>query len=303
MIHGLIVLYKPRNLTSHDVVDKIRALFKIKKVGHFGTLDPLAEGVLLIGVGKATKFFDFYIKKKKLYSGIIKFGFATTTYDREGEPTSEKKEINIKNIDIDSILSGFTGKIAQTPPIYSAKKIKGKPLYKYAREQIEVEIKPVNVEIYSLQGEVLDKETLRFETLTSSGTYIRSLAHDIGQKVGVGAYLEDLKRLKIGEFDVRDAITFEELSEEVESGNLSKVVTPIEGLLPEFPKIIVNQGGRRDVLNGMSLEVKYIIKILSTEKTEKSEYYRLFDEEGKLLAISRKDDKLKRFNPFIVFPD
>lgn len=300
MIHGLIVLDKPKNITSHDVVDRIRAILKIKKVGHFGTLDPLAEGLLLIGVGKATKFFDFYIKKRKLYSGIIKFGYATATYDTEGEPTSEKKEIDLNKIDIESLLSGFTGKISQMPPIYSAKKVKGKPLYKYAREQKEVEIKPVNVEIFSLQGEIQSKDMLRFETLTSSGTYIRSLAHDIGQKVGVGAHLDDLKRVRIGEFDIRDAVTLEKLSEEVTSGNLSRVVIPIEGLLPEFPKIIVNQGGRKAILNGMPLEVKYIIKILSFEK---SENYRLFDEEGKLLAISKKDEKLLRFNPFIVFPD
>jgi tRNA pseudouridine55 synthase len=300
LIHGLIILNKPKNITSHDAVDKVRAIFRIKKVGHFGTLDPLAEGLLLIALGKATKFFDFYIKKRKLYSGIINFGYATSTYDSEGEPISEKKEVDLRKIDIETLLAGFTGKISQTPPIYSAKKVKGKPLYKYAREQKDVEIKPVNIEIFSLQGKTLAKDTLWFETLTSSGTYIRSLAHDIGQKVGGGAYLGDLKRLKIGEFDIRDSVTLEKLDEEVKSGNIAKVVSPIETLLPEFTKIIVSQGGRKAVLNGIPLEVKDIIKILSAEK---SDYFRLFDEEGKLLTISKKDDKTMRFNPFIVFPD
>ncbi|MCK5056158.1 MAG: tRNA pseudouridine(55) synthase TruB, partial [Candidatus Aminicenantes bacterium] len=300
MIQGLIVLNKPGNITSHDAVDKIRTIFNMKKVGHFGTLDPLAEGILLIALGKATKFFDFYVKKRKLYSGVIKFGYSTATYDSEGAPVSEKKEIDLRKTDIKEILSGFTGKIAQVPPIYSAKKVKGKPLYKYARENIEVKIKPVNIEIFSLQGKVLGKDTLWFEALTSSGTYIRSLAHDIGQKTGVGAFLESLKRVKIGEFDIRDSVTLDRLTEEVKSGNITKVVTPIESLLPEFPKIIVNQGGRKAVLNGMPLEVKDIIKVLSTEK---SEYFRLFDEEGKLLSISRKDAKLMRFNSFIVFSD
>lgn len=300
MIQGLIVLNKPGDITSHDAVEKIRILFNIKKVGHFGTLDPLAEGLLLIALGKATKFFDFYIKKKKLYAGVIKFGYATSTYDSEGEPVSEKKEIDLRKVDINAILSGFTGKISQLPPIYSAKKVKGKPLYKYAREQKEVKIQPVNIEIFSLQGKVLGKDTLGFETLTSSGTYIRSLAHDIGQKTGAGAFLESLKRLKIGEFDIRDSVTLDQLSEEVKAGNIAKVVIPIESLLPEFPKIIVNQGGRKAVLNGMPLEVKDIIKVLSAEK---SEYFRLFAEEGKLLSISRKDPKLMRFIPHIVFPD
>lgn len=300
MIHGLIVLNKPRHITSHDVVDKIRAIFKIKKVGHFGTLDPLAEGLLLVGLGKAAKFFYFYIKKEKRYSGIIKFGYATSTYDGEGVPISEKKEIDLNRLDIPALLAGFTGKISQLPPIYSAKKIKGKPLYRYAREQIKVDIKPVEVEIFSLQGKIIARDSLWFEAATSSGTYIRSLAHDIGKIVGVGAYLKDLKRLKIGEFSIDDAVTLEKLEEEVKSGNIADVVIPIEALLPEFPKIIVNQGGRKAVLNGMLLEIKDIMKILSTEK---SEHFRLFDDEGKLLAIAKKDDKTMRFVPFIVFPD
>ncbi|MCI0471139.1 MAG: tRNA pseudouridine(55) synthase TruB, partial [Candidatus Aminicenantes bacterium] len=190
--------------------------------------------------------------------------------------------------------------ISQLPPIYSAKKIKGKPLYRYAREQIKVDIKPVEVEIFSLQGKIIARDSLWFEAATSSGTYIRSLAHDIGKIVGVGAYLKDLKRLKIGEFSIDDAVTLEKLEEEVKSGNIADVVIPIEALLPEFPKIIVNQGGRKAVLNGMLLEIKDIMKILSTEK---SEHFRLFDDEGKLLAIAKKDDKTMRFVPFIVFPD
>jgi len=302
MIHGLIVVNKPPGITSHTVVDKVRKLFKIKKVGHFGTLDPLAEGLILIGMGNATKFFDFYIKKKKLYMGKITFGFATTTYDTEGEPTSEKKAVDLKKIDIDALLAGFKGKQLQVPPIYSAKKFKGKPLYKYARENkaVEIELKPVAIEIFSLECKVMDEKTLWFRTETSSGTYIRSLAHDMGQKVGVGAYLEELKREGVGEFGLHEAYTLEELARHVEAGEISKVVTPIEALLPEFPKIIVNQGGRKAVLNGMPLIPGDILRILSAES---SDNFRLFDDEGKLLAIAGKDKKLMRFKPYIVFPN
>lgn len=300
MIHGLIVINKPQNITSHDVVDKVRKLFRIKKVGHFGTLDPMAEGILLIGMGKATKFFNFYMQKKKLYAGKIKFGFATTTYDCEGTPVSEKTAVDLTGIDITALMSGFTGKISQTPPIYSAKKVSGKPLYKYARARQEVEIKPVQVEIFSLTGKVLDKETLAFEAETSSGTYIRSLAHDMGQRLGVGAYLDQLTRVRIGEFGLQNAVTLEQMSQEVQAGNISAVVTPIEALLPEFPKIILNQGGRKAVLNGVAPGVKEILKMMSMERREN---YRLFDEEGKLLAIAKKDDKSMRFRPYIVFPD
>lgn len=298
MIHGLVLVNKPKNITSHDVVDQIRRIFKVKKVGHFGTLDPLAEGLLLIGMGNATKFFNFYIKKQKEYSGKIKFGFSTTTYDSEGEPTSGKKSIDLTQVDLPSILARFRGKQMQVPPIYSAKKFKGKPLYKYARKNQEVEIKPVEIEIFRLAAEVIDSETLSFETVTSSGTYIRTLAHDIGQAVGVGAYLEELRRDGVGEFHLKNAFTLEEVEGYVKSGEISKVVTPIEALLPEFPKIIVSPGGRMGILNGMPLLPRDILKVMTTENTDN---FRLFDDEGKLLAIARKDDHLMRFKPYIVF--
>jgi len=300
MIHGLALVNKPKNITSHTVVEKIRKLFKVKKTGHFGTLDPLAEGLLLIGMGNATKFFNFYIEKKKLYSGCIKFGYATTTYDAEGDPLSGKKEVNLEQIDLPALLSRFTGKQLQTPPIYSAKKFKGKPLYKYARQKKEVEVKPVGIEIFFLKGKVVDKETLWFEALTSSGAYIRSLAHDMGEIVGVGAYLDELKRVGVGEFHLKDAFTLEELARYVETSEISRVVTPIEVLLPEFPKIIVTQGGRKGVLNGMPLLPEDILKIMATGNTEN---FRIFDDEGKLLAIAHKDEKRMRFKPYIVFPN
>lgn len=300
MISGLLVVNKASNMTSHAVVEKIRTLYRIPKVGHFGTLDPMAEGILLVGIGKATKFFDFYIQKKKLYSGTIKFGCPTSTYDREGTPLSEIHDIDLNGIDLDSLLSEFTGEIQQIPPAYSAKKHKGKPLYKYAREKKPVDIKPVMVTVYSLKGKILNPDTLWFEAQTSAGTYIRSLAHDMGQKLGVGAYLDTLKRLSIGEFDLTAAVSSEQLSNRIHITDFSKLVIPIESLLPEFPKVIVTETGKRGVINGVPLVPKEIIKIFpSINKT----YFRIFDEEGKLLAIARKDDKIRQFNPFIVFPD
>jgi len=306
MIHGLIRVYKSPNITSHQVVDRVRKLFKVKKVGHFGTLDPAAEGLLLVGMGNATKFFDFYIKKRKLYSGYITFGFATTTYDIEGKPLSEKKDIDLDTLDIEELLSAFRGKQMQYPPIYSAKKFKGRPLYKYARENKaqDVEIKPMEVEIFSLQAKVVDKETLWFKAETSSGTYIRSLAHDLGQKVGAGAYLKKLIREGVGEFDMHDAFTLEQLTLHAQKGEIAKVVTPIEVLLPEFPKIVVAPGGRNAILNGQSLVPEDVARIISPKTQSKtSENFRLFDDEGKLLAIARKEPKLMRFKPFIVFPN
>jgi len=300
MISGLIAINKPKNISSHSIVENIRKLFNTKKVGHFGTLDPMAEGLLLVGIGKATRFFDFYMKKKKLYSGIIKFGFSTSTYDMEGIPTSKKKEIDLTKIDVNSFLLNFTGEILQVPPIYSAKKYKGKPSYKYARENKKIELKPVKVNVYSLKGEIVNKNRLYFEALTSSGTYVRSIAHDLGQKIGVGAYLEELKRERIGEFELDKSVSIEELVKSNNFMNITDFVIPIEKLLPEFSKIIVNQMGRSAVLNGMPLLAKDVIKIFPSESDI---YFRLFDEHGKLLSISQKEENKTRFKSKIVFPD
>ncbi len=285
-------------MTSHAMVDMVRHLFKIKKVGHFGTLDPLAEGLLLLGMGNATKFFDFYIKKRKVYSGSISFGYSTTTYDTEGEPTSEEQAIDLNSINIEALLATFRGKQLQTPPIYSAKKFKGKPLYKYARQNQEVEVKPVTIEIFSLTGHIIDEKTLGFRAETSSGTYIRSLAYDMGQKLGVGAHLQKLKRESVGEFHLDAAFTPVQLAQRLEAEGISSVVTPIEALLPEFPKIIVNPSGKKAILNGMHLMPRDVTKIMPGQSND---YFRLFDDEGKLLAIAQKDAVLMRFKPTLVF--
>lgn len=299
MIHGLILVNKPVNVTSHTIVDRIRKLFRVKKAGHFGTLDPLAEGLLLIGVGHATKFFDLYIKKRKLYSGTIRFGTATTTYDTEGDAVGEEREINLEQVDIEALMDRFRGKQMQTPPIYSAKKFKGKPMYKYARQNKEVVLKPVPVEIYFLKGKVLDPRTLWFQAETSAGTYIRSLAHDMGQKTGSGAHLASLKRESVGEFHLDNSYTPEQLAQYAAEDNPAAVVTPIEALLPEFPKIIVGPAGRKAVMNGMFLLPRDVVKVMTTDNEET---FRLFDDQGKLLAIAKKDPKLMRFKPYIVFP-
>jgi len=300
MIHGLILVYKPTNITSHQAVDKIRDLLKIKKVGHFGTLDPLAEGLLLIGLGHATKFFDFYIKKAKLYSGKIFFGYSTTTYDAEGEPTSPLHPIDLNSIDIDALLKSFTGILMQIPPIYSAKKFKGKPMYRYAREDKNLEnvLKPVKVDVHWIKGKVVAPDTLWFQTETSSGTYVRSLAHDMGAKLGVGAYLKELKREGIGEFLIENAHSLDELASLAKAGTIETVITPIELLLPEFTKIIVTPGGRNEIINGKLVLPGDIVKIIPAQNNE---LFRLFDDEGKLLAIAKKDPRIMGFKPYIVF--
>ena len=299
MINGIVLIRKERGLTSHDVVKRVKNLLGVKKAGHFGTLDPLAEGLLLVGVGNATKFFDFFVGREKTYFGIIKFGYSTTTYDNEGDQVGEKKDVDLSKIDLGELLSKFRGRILQYPPKYSAKKYKGIPLYKYARKDIDVEIEPVEVEVISLETNIIAKDMLGFRTVTSSGTYLRSLAHDIGAAAGTGAFLQELTRETVGEFELKDAVTLREL--ELQSGKgakLQKGMIPIEMLLPEFPRIVISQNGSELVRNGAMLSLNDILEVSSGDN---SENYRIFDYDGNFLAIAKKDSVIHGFKPYMVF--
>lgn len=299
MINGVILIRKERGFTSHDVVKRVKRFLGVKKAGHFGTLDPLAEGLLIVGVGNATKFFDFFVGRDKTYSGVIKFGYSTTTYDSEGDQVGELKDIDLSKIDLEELLSKFRGRILQYPPKYSAKKYKGIPLYKYARKDLDVKIEPVEVEIISLETDIIDKDMLGFRTVTSSGTYLRSLAHDIGTAAGTGAFLQELTRETVGEFELKDAITLGELELQSEKGaKLQKGMIPIEMLLSEFPRIVVSQNGSELVSNGAMLSLNDILEVSSGDN---SENYRIFDYDGNLLAIAKKDSIIHGFKPYIVF--
>jgi tRNA pseudouridine55 synthase len=297
MLSGLLIVNKPINKTSHDIVAEIRKCLKIKKVGHFGTLDPFAEGLLLIAVGKATKFFDFYLNKKKKYSGIIKFGYSTTTYDSEGERSSEIKEADLYSIDLESIVSGFIGKQMQLPPLYSAKKYKGKPMYKYARADKEVVRKPSEIEIYSFDYKIIDKESMEFEITVSSGTYIRSIAFDFGEKTGFGAYLAKLIREVVGEFNIENAISYG-LLRSCKQDEIEKNIILLNKLLPELSKIIVNGRAETGVLNGREVSG---VDIMEIELSDNENIYKILNKDGKLLALSKKDILLSVYRPFLVF--
>jgi tRNA pseudouridine55 synthase len=299
MIHGLVAINKEKGISSHDAVARARRLFRTKKAGHFGTLDPNATGLLLIALGQATRFFDFYVKQDKLYSGLIRFGYATRTYDAEGAPAGAKQPIDLATLDLESLLAGFRGRQLQMPPAFSAKKFKGKPLYTYARRQEAVSIAAVEISIHELSGRVVDAETLEFSALTSSGTYIRSLAHDLGQKAGCGAFLLELKRERIGSFTLDQAKTLDDVAALAAEGRELETVIPIEKLLEEYPKMIVNQAGRRCITNGMALKAADVVKILPAASND---FFRIFDDEGKLLAIAEKEPHAMSFKPYLVIP-
>jgi tRNA pseudouridine55 synthase len=299
MIHGLIAIDKQKGISSHDVVARLRRLFHTRKAGHFGTLDPTATGLLLVAMGQATRFFDFYVKQDKLYTGLIRFGQATRTYDSEGEPLGPRRDVDLFRVDVEALLGKFRGRQLQAPPAFSAKKFMGKPLYTYARRQQPVSVPPVEVSIHELTGRAVDRETLEFNALTSSGTYIRSLAHDLGQEEGSGAFLLELKRERIGSFRLEQAYTLAQVEALAAEGKALDAVIPIERLLEEFPKMIVNQAGRRCISNGMSLKAADVLKIFPAASTD---YFRIFDDEGKLLAIVQKEPHMMSFKPYLVIP-
>jgi tRNA pseudouridine55 synthase len=300
MIHGLIAIDKEKGISSHDAVVSVRRLLRTKKAGHFGTLDPNATGLLLVALGQATRFFDFYVKQDKLYSGLIRFGCATTTYDSEGQPLGEKKPCDLGKIDLEELLCEFRGTMLQFPPAFSAKKFKGRPLYTYARRRQPVSVAPVEISIHELTGRAIDGETLEFRALTSSGTYIRSLAHDLGQKVGCGAFLLELKRERIGSFRLEQAVTLERLATLAAAEGALQAVIPIEKLLEEYPKMIVNPAGRRCICNGMALKASDVLKVFPTTLTD---FFRIFDDEGKFLAIVEKEPHAMSFKPYLVIPE
>ncbi len=210
---GVILIDKDKDWTSFDVCAKLRGLLKIKKVGHAGTLDPLATGLLIICVGKATKTMTDYQALEKSYKAIIKLGATTKTDDSEADEENIKLTDEIKDDEINNVISSFIGDIDQVPPMYSAKKVKGQRLYKLARKGGSIELEPSQVAIYDIIINSISNPIIDATVNCSKGTYIRSLARDIGAKLGVGGYLKDLRRIAIGEYLAEQALTITELQE------------------------------------------------------------------------------------------
>ncbi|PYV11644.1 MAG: tRNA pseudouridine(55) synthase TruB [Acidobacteria bacterium] len=259
-ISGVLVMDKAAGITSHDVVAGVRRLLRIRQVGHFGTLDPFATGVLPISVGKATRFAQFYLKSRKAYEGKICFGFSTDTYDATGTPTSERVPASLDRATLETIFRSFTGRLMQTPPLFSAKRVAGKRAYELARQHKPFQLAPVEVEIYALELLELAGDQVRFAVECSGGTYVRSLAHDIGQKVGGGAYLGGLRRTAVAEFKEGRAISLDELAKAVLENRLMDCVVPLEALLPDCPELVVRGREEKSIRHGHRFELAQAIR-------------------------------------------
>ncbi|MFZ1008934.1 MAG: tRNA pseudouridine(55) synthase TruB [Candidatus Sulfotelmatobacter sp.] len=210
-MNGVIIVDKPAGWTSHDVVNRMRRVLGQRSVGHLGTLDPLATGVLPLVTGSLTRLAQFYTTSEKNYEGVIRFGFATDTYDADGEAMGEPHPVTLTLDQLQELSAGFLGLIEQMPPPFSAKKIHGVPAYKLARKQKEVVLKPVQVEVKEFVITSIDADRAHFRARVASGTYMRSIAHEMGQRLGCGAHLESLRRTAVAEFEIAQAHTIEEI--------------------------------------------------------------------------------------------
>jgi tRNA pseudouridine55 synthase len=208
---GILLVDKKPGITSHDVVEKVRRRIGVKKAGHTGPLDPLATGLLILCIGKATRLQAYLMGMEKTYEGTIQFGWATDSYDAAGQPAGDAKEADIEHVDFEPLLAKFRGEIEQMPPAFSAKKIEGVRAYELARKGQEVKLSPKRVTVYEFEITGVRGSTAQFRVRSSAGTYVRSLAHDLGAAAGIPAHLKDLRRTTIGNFTVGDAIAFEAL--------------------------------------------------------------------------------------------
>jgi tRNA pseudouridine55 synthase len=261
-MEGILPLFKPAGMTSHDCVFKLRKLLRTKKVGHTGTLDPDVTGVLPICVGKATKIAEYITDAGKAYEGEVTLGFTTTTEDASGEKVEEKPvDRTITRKEIEQVLQSLTGEIEQTPPMYSAVKVNGKKLYEYARQGIEVERPTRKVIIYAI--ELLDNResfegeqvSFKFRVSCSKGTYIRTLAVTIGEKLGYPAHMSSLVRIQSADFTIEDCYTFEQLEEMAAEGKLADALQPLEAGISYLPKYRINDKVAEKVKNGALLQI------------------------------------------------
>lgn len=239
-VDGVITIDKPQGLSSHDVVNKLRRIAGTKKVGHLGTLDPMATGVLPMIVGRATRLAQFFTRNEKVYDATIHFGFATDSYDADGSPISEPCPVDFKVDQLEAWLEAFRGAFQQTPPPISAKKIGGKKAYELARANIVVELKPVSITVFELTLLGFDGVDASVRIHCTAGTYIRSIAHDVGQLAGCGAHLSALRRTASGDFTIECARTLEELAALADQGRLDEALVPATKLLPDFPAEMVD---------------------------------------------------------------
>ncbi len=293
-MNGIINIYKELGYTSHDVVAKARGILKMKRIGHTGTLDPQAEGVLPICVGVATKASDLLTNKDKRYVATVALGVTTTTEDATGE-ILEERPVNVTKEQIQKVVDSFIGKYMQTPPMYSALKVNGKKLYELAREGVVVERKSREIKIYECNiTEWLSASEFVIDVKCSKGTYIRTLCKDIGDALGTGAHMKALLRTQVGEFNLSNSITLSELEKLKEEDNLSSCLIKTDKLFQDLPALHVKSNANKYLYNGNQLKESQIIEKVDIELHER---VRIYDFEKLFIGIY----KIKQIESNIYF--
>ena len=308
---GVLIIDKPAGMTSHDVVARVRRIIGERRVGHTGTLDPFATGVLVILVGRATRLAQFLSGAEKEYDALVRLGFATDTGDITGTPIQSTHEnVTIQpriwpDADVESALQSLRGEIEQVPPMYSAKKQGGKKLYEFARRGHEVERKAIRVTIHSLEvdgripkwKENDDGTTdIRLRVTCSAGTYVRTLAEDFGRQLGVGAHLAELRRTKAGDFSIENALSLEQLEKSVIEKSLANVLLTPDSALSRLPFVSLSREDVRRTQQGIALKLPSSLNGVSAT----TDNIRMRDETGKLIAVGSYDSENQQIRPRVV---
>jgi tRNA pseudouridine55 synthase len=309
---GALVINKPKGKTSHDIVDAVRHLAGFRQIGHLGTLDPLATGVLVLLLGKATRLVRFYAGRRKRYTAAFRFGFATNTYDSEGVAAGPDTSPALDRGVVERLAAESVGPFEQMPPIFSAKKVHGRPAYEMARKNQAVELKPAAVEVFEYRLLEIEGSIARFSIECSSGTYIRSLAHDMGQKIGCGAHLSEICRTAVGEFSLDQAIELEELANASREGKFQNCLIGLGNLLADYPRANilpvlekkVRHGAKFNIMPSQLQPGRMELPPGATTQLESGEIHaprlRVFSQENKLIAIAEAVVP-RTYQPVVVF--
>jgi len=293
---GIINVYKEKGYTSHDVVAKLRWILQTKRIGHTGTLDPDAEGVLVVCIGKGTKLSDMIAGKDKSYRTVLKLGITTDTQDLSGN-ILKTSEVNARLEEIEKHVKSFIGEYMQLPPMYSAIKVGGKKLYEYARVGKEVERERRNVLIKDIKilGYNDREHELTMEVDCSKGTYIRTLLHDIGESIGCGGAMKELVRTRVGRFTIDTALKLEDIRRLLEAGSLAEYIIPMDEMFPAFDRLTIKREYNRLVHNG---NVFYEKMAVLQDANQLTEYVRVYDADGNFIGIYRYDRAGRLFKPY-----
>jgi tRNA pseudouridine55 synthase len=290
-MNGVVIIDKLAGLTSHDVVNRVRRILGQRAVGHLGTLDPSATGVLPIVLGNLTRLAQFYVHSEKTYEGVIRFGFATDTYDADGEPTTPLQDVHIQRDEVRAAAAEFQGTIEQIPPPFSAKKIAGVPAYKLARKKQEVALKPVQVEIMEFEILQTTADQAAFRARVASGTYIRSVANEMGQRLGCGAHLASLRRTAVAEFAIGDAHSLEALQTAKQQGIAESLFVHPRKLVPQLPAVTANEESAALIRSGRAVNLP---------EMSRAPQVKVFYGQSDLIAIATRIAGTL-FHPRIVF--